>query len=130
MKITEAVSAVLLVGGLLIVAASCIGMAVMSDPVDRLHLVTPAAMLGAAGVCAAVVVHAGLSASGLAAIVVAVIVAGTSPFTSHAMARSILVRRRAAEADGHAQASGAADDGRQGDGGETGRGTPAGEGER
>ncbi len=49
MKITEAISAVLLVGGLLIVVASCAGMAVMSDPADRLHLVTSAATLGAAG---------------------------------------------------------------------------------
>lgn len=86
---------VLLVAGLAIVVASCVGMALMEDPMDRLHLVTPATMLGSTAVCASVLVKAGLSSSGLAALVVMVVIAGTSPFTSHAMARSIVVRRRA-----------------------------------
>lgn len=88
-------SAVLLVIGLVIVLASCIGIAVMDDPLDRLHLVTPAAMLGSVALCAAVVLRDGMSATGTAAILVGVVVAGTSPFTSHAMARSIMVRRDA-----------------------------------
>lgn len=96
------ISVILLVAGLGIVVASGVGMAVMDDPMDRLHLVTPAAMLGAVGVCASVVVRTGLSGSGLAAIVVVAIAIGTSPFTSHAMARSILVRRRAGAVDGEA----------------------------
>lgn len=95
MSASGVISAVFLTAGLVIVVASCVGVAVMNDPMDRLHLVTPAAMLGSVGVCAAVVVRSGLSASGPAAIVVATIVVGTSPFTSHAMARSIVVRRRA-----------------------------------
>ena len=43
---------------------SCAGMAVLDDPLDRLHLTTPAAMLGSTGMCASVVVHDGLSARG------------------------------------------------------------------
>lgn len=93
MSVDGVVSAILLVAGLVVVAGSCIGIAVMDDPLDRLHLVTPAAMLGAVALCAAVVVREALSASGLAAILVGVIIVGTSPFASHAVARSIMVRR-------------------------------------
>lgn len=97
------ISTVVLIAGLLIVVASCIGIAVMDDPMDRLHLVTPAAMLGSVGVCAAVIVHSGLSTSGLAAIVVVTVIVGTSPFTSHAMARSIWVRRRSETDNGRSE---------------------------
>ena len=93
MNVEDVVSAVLLVIALVTVAASCVGIAVMDDPLDRLHLVTPAAMIGAVALSAAVVVREGPSSSGLAAILVGAIVAGTSPFTSHAVARSIMVRR-------------------------------------
>lgn len=65
----------------------------MDDPLDRLHLVTPAAVVGTVGVSAAVVLREGVSASGLAAILVAVIVAARVLITSHAIARSIMVRR-------------------------------------
>jgi multisubunit Na+/H+ antiporter MnhG subunit len=116
MRVGDVISVVLLVVGLVAVAGSCAGIAVMDDPLDRLHLVTPAAMIGAVAVSAAVVVRDGLSASGLAAILVAVIVAGTSPFTSHAIARSIMVRRGAAPGGfdaAHAQAAAAAPAGTQ-----------------
>jgi multisubunit Na+/H+ antiporter MnhG subunit len=112
MTVQDVLSVVLLVAGLVIVAVSCAGIAVMDDPLDRLHLVTPAAMIGAVAVSAAVVVRAGLSASGLAAILVGVIVAGTSPFTSHAVARSIMVRRGGFDA-ARDQAAGAAPVGTQ-----------------
>ena len=54
-------------------------MAVLDDPLDRLHLTTPAAMLGSTGICASIVVREGLSASGLAAVGVAVILIGVNP---------------------------------------------------
>ncbi|MGH9306313.1 MAG: monovalent cation/H(+) antiporter subunit G [Acidimicrobiales bacterium] len=113
MSPAQVISDVFLVLGLLIVAASCIGVAVMDDAMDRLHLVTPAALLGTLAVCAAVVVRVGLSASGMAAIAVAAIIIATAPFTSHAMARSILVRRRA-DAAGSDSADGPADHSRGG----------------
>jgi multicomponent Na+:H+ antiporter subunit G len=91
----------LLAGGLLVVLLSCLGMAALRDPIDRLHLVTPASTLGVSAVCAAVVVHEGLDASGVSAILLAAVVATTSPLVSHATARSIAVRSRADDrADG------------------------------
>jgi multicomponent Na+:H+ antiporter subunit G len=85
----------LLVIGLGVVLSSCLGMAVLRDPLDRLHLVTPASTLGVGAVCAAVVVHEGLDASGVSAILLAVAVATGNPLVSHATARSIEVRRQA-----------------------------------
>ena len=90
---TGIISDVLLVAGLVIVVGSCAGMAVFDDPMDRLHLTTPAAMLGATGICAAVVVRTGLSASGLAAIGVAVILIAANPLAGHAVARAVAIRR-------------------------------------
>ena len=71
MTVTGVISVVLLLTGLVIAVGSCAGVAVLDDPLDRLHLTTPAAMLGSTGICASVVVPNGLSASGLAAIVAA-----------------------------------------------------------
>ncbi len=90
----DLVSVVLLVTGLGIVCLSGVAMASLTDPIDRLHVVTPASTIGVAATCAAVVVHDGLNASGTAAILLAVVIAASSPLVSHACARSIVVRRR------------------------------------
>ena len=90
---TGVISAVLLVAGLIVVLGSCAGMAVFDDPLDRLHLTTPAAMLGSTGIGASVVVRVGLSASGLAAIGVAVILIAANPLAGHAVGRAIAIRR-------------------------------------
>ncbi len=90
----DAVAFVLLGLGLLVVLLSCLAMAVLRDPLDRLHVVTPASTLGVGGVCASVVVYSGLNASGTSAVLLGVVVFGTSPLLSHACARSIEVRRR------------------------------------
>jgi len=103
---TEVVSVVLLVAGLVIVVGSCAGMAVLDDPLDRLHLTTPAAMLGSTGICASVVVREGLSAPGLAAIGVAVILIGVNPLAGHAVARAIAIRRGATWSDPQDEATG------------------------
>ena len=107
MPVTGVVSVVLLVAGLAVVVGSCAGMAVLDDPLDRLHLTTPAAMLGSTGICASVVVREGLSASGLAAIGVAVILIGVNPLAGHAVARAIAVRRGASWADPQDESTGA-----------------------
>jgi multicomponent Na+:H+ antiporter subunit G len=99
MTVTGLISAVLLVAGLAVVVGSCAGMAVLDDPLDRLHLTTPAAMLGSTGICASVVVRVGLSASGLAAIGVAVILIAANPLAGHAVARAIAIRRGATWSD-------------------------------
>jgi multicomponent Na+:H+ antiporter subunit G len=104
--VTGVISAVLLVAGLAIVVGSCAGMAVLDDPLDRLHLTTPAAMLGSTGICASVVVRVGFSASGLAAIGVAVILITTSPLVGHAVARAIAIRRGATWTDPEDESAG------------------------
>ena len=106
MTVTGVVSAVLLVAGLVVVIGSCAGMAVLDDPLDRLHLTTPAAMLGSTGICAAVVTRTGLSASGLAAIGVAVILIAANPLAGHAVARAIAIRRGATWTDSQDEAAG------------------------
>src|ERR1700758_5573390 len=106
MTVTGVVSAVLLVAGLVVVVGSCAGMAVFDDPLDRLHLTTPAAMLGSTGICAAVVVRVGLSASGLAAIGVAVILIAANPLVGHAVARAIAIRRGATWTDPQDESAG------------------------
>ena len=103
---TGVVSVVLLVAGLAVVVGSCAGMAVLDDPLDRLHLTTPAAMLGSTGICASIVVREGLSASGLAAIGVAVILIGVNPLAGHAVARAIAIRRGATWSELHDETTG------------------------
>jgi multisubunit Na+/H+ antiporter MnhG subunit len=104
--VTGVISAVLLVAGLVIVVGSCAGMAVLDDPLDRLHLTTPAAMLGSTGICASVVVRVGFSASGLAAIGVAGILIAANPLVSHAVARAIVIRRGTTWSDPQDEAAG------------------------
>ncbi|MST32821.1 hypothetical protein GHK86_08815 [Acidimicrobiaceae bacterium USS-CC1] len=86
----------LLALGVLVIAASSVGVAVLDDPLHRLHLVTPAALLGVPLVAAAVVVRDGFDAAGFAAIAIAVVSVAASPFLAQALARSIEIRRRAA----------------------------------
>ena len=109
MTVTGVISVVLLVAGLVIVVCSCVGMAELDDPLDRLHLATPAAMLGSTGICASIVVRYGASASGLAAIGVAAILIVANPLAGHAVARAIAIRRGAtwsAPAEGSAGSPG------------------------
>ena len=106
MTVTGIVSAVLLVAGLVVVIGSCAGMAVLDDPLDRLHLTTPAAMLGSTGICASIVVRYGVSSSGLAAIGVAVVLIVANPLAGHAVARAIAIRRGATWTDSQDEAAG------------------------
>lgn len=94
-------SIMLLVIGLGVIIASCIGMMLLRDPLDRLHLVTPASTIGVIATCASVVVRQGVNPSGTAAVLIAVVIPLASPFVSHATARSIVIRRR----DQHANRS-------------------------
>jgi multicomponent Na+:H+ antiporter subunit G len=93
--VRDAVAVALLSIGLAVILISCVGMAVLDDAMDRLHLVTPASTLGVTAACAAVVVHEGLDASGTSAVLLAAVTVLTSPLVSHACARSFEVRRRA-----------------------------------
>lgn len=104
----DVVAVVLLAMGLTVIVTSCLGVAVLKDPMDRLHLVTPASTLGVTAACAAVVAGEGLDASGTAAVLLAAVTVFTSPLVSHACARSIEVRRRAEQT-----AAGSAGSGRE-----------------
>ena len=106
MTVTGVISVILLVAGLAVVVCSCAGMAVLDDPLDRMHLTAPAAMLGSTGICASVVVREGLSASGLAAIGVAVILIVVNPLASHAVGRAIAIRGGATWSDPQDEATG------------------------
>jgi multisubunit Na+/H+ antiporter MnhG subunit len=108
--VTGVISVVLLVAGLIIVVCSCVGMAVFDDPLDRLHLAAPAAMLGSAGICASIVVRYGVSSSGLAAIGVAAILIVANPLAGHAVARAIAIRRGVIWSDTADEASAPGDD--------------------
>jgi multicomponent Na+:H+ antiporter subunit G len=89
------VSIMLLVVGAAVIAGSALGMALLDDPLDRIHLVTPASTVGVVGVCAAIVVRDGVDAAGTAALLTAFVTVVSSPFVTHATARSVVVRRRA-----------------------------------
>ncbi|MGH3418287.1 MAG: hypothetical protein ACRDOD_01615 [Streptosporangiaceae bacterium] len=78
MTVTGVISVVLLVAGLVIVVGSCAGMAVLDDPLDRLHLTTPAAMLGSTGICAST--SAVIPASVVVPLGAAALMAGFSRF--------------------------------------------------
>jgi multisubunit Na+/H+ antiporter MnhG subunit len=108
--VTGVISDVLLVAGLIIVVCSCAGMAVFDDPLDRLHLGAPAAMLGSTGICASIVVRYGVSSSGLAAIGVAAILIAANPLAGHAVARAIAIRRGAIWSDPADDAAAPGDD--------------------
>jgi multicomponent Na+:H+ antiporter subunit G len=102
----DVVAVVFLAFGLAVIVASCVGMAVLDDPMDRLHLVTPASTLGVTAACAAVVARNGFDPSGTAAVLLAAVTVLTSPLVSHACARSIEVRRRAEETGAQPAGSG------------------------
>jgi multisubunit Na+/H+ antiporter MnhG subunit len=112
----DLVASVLLAFGLAVIVASCVGMAVLDEPMDRLHLVTPASTLGVTAACAAVVARQGLDASGTAAVLLAAVTVVTSPLVSHACARSIEVRRQAEQS--RAEQSGAEQSGAEQSGAE------------
>jgi multicomponent Na+:H+ antiporter subunit G len=92
------VSIVLLVVGSAVIAGSALGMVLLDDPLDRIHLVTPASTVGVVAVCAAIVVRYGIDAAGTAALLTAFVTVASSPFVTHATARSVVVRRQAERA--------------------------------
>lgn len=107
------VSIIMLAVGAVVIAGSCLGMAVLDDTLDRIHLVTPASTVGVTAVCAAIIVRDGLDAAGTAALLTAMVTAVSSPFVTHATARSVVVRRQADQVgadDVDEQKAGDADD--------------------
>jgi len=84
--------AALLALGVAVTWLSCLGVLLMRDPYDRLHYTAPAAALAPVPIAAAVVVTEGLSAAGIKAVLVAMVLVGTNPVLGHATARAARIR--------------------------------------
>ena len=82
---------VLLVAGVAVQVVCCLGLAVMRDALDRLHLVG-AAGFGAALICSAVLVRESFSLIGNKALAIGVLVLLTGPVLVHVTARTVRVR--------------------------------------
>ena len=87
----------LLVAGLLAVGVAiellcCIGVLAMREAYDRLHFTGPASTLGPIAIAGAVLVDESFAASGLKALLVAVVLVVTNPLLVHATARAGRVR--------------------------------------
>ncbi len=90
----QVVTDVLLALAVLTVAAAALGVAVMPGAYDRLHFVTPAAVVAPVLVTLAVFVREGLDENTGETVVALVFMVAAAPFLSHATARAIRVRER------------------------------------
>lgn len=90
----DVVTWVLVGAGVALQVLACLGVVLMRDALDRLHY-TGASSLGIACLCAAVVVHEGLSAIGVKAILLAAFMLVSGPVLVHATARAIHLHREA-----------------------------------
>ena len=88
----HAVAAVLTAAAVLLTIACAIGVAVMRDPLQRLHYVAPPSTLGAALLAAAIALEAGPAALVKPALVL-VLLTALNGVVSHATARAAFVRR-------------------------------------
>lgn len=84
---------VLLVLGVGITLLSCVGVLVMRNPYDRLHYTAPAAVLAPVAIAVAVVLEERLSAAGIKAVLVAIVLVTTNPVLGHATARAARIRQ-------------------------------------
>jgi multisubunit Na+/H+ antiporter MnhG subunit len=86
------IAGALLVAGVGVQLAACAGLLVARDTFDRLHLVAPAAVLGAVLICAAVLVNESFSQGGVHALLIAAILLLGSPVLTHATAQAVRLR--------------------------------------
>jgi multisubunit Na+/H+ antiporter MnhG subunit len=86
------VADVLLAGAVLIVLASSVGILVMRDVYQKLHFVTPAALVAPILVGLAILVQSGWSARSSQTWLTLVLVAVAGPFLAHATIRAARIR--------------------------------------
>ena len=86
-------SVVLLVLGVGIELACCVGVLVMRGVYDKLHYTSPATTLGAFAIAGAVMLRTPLVSFGIKALLVALALLITNPVLSHAIARAARIRR-------------------------------------
>ena len=84
----------LLVVGVAIELACCVGVLVMRDAHDKLHYIGPAAILGPIAVAGAIVLRESLSQPGVKAILTALLLIVANPVLTHATGRALYIRRR------------------------------------
>jgi multisubunit Na+/H+ antiporter MnhG subunit len=89
---THWVAGALLVAGVAVQLLCLVGLVVARTTLDRLHLVAPAASVGGPLICAAVLVNESFSQGGIHAILVAAILIGVWPVTTHVTARAARLR--------------------------------------
>jgi monovalent cation/proton antiporter MnhG/PhaG subunit len=94
MNIVSVVVAALLVVGVAIELACCVGVLVMEDAYDKLHYLGPAAIVGPVLIAAAVVVRESFSQAGIKSLLTAGLLIIASPVLSHATARALYIRQR------------------------------------
>jgi multicomponent Na+:H+ antiporter subunit G len=84
--------AALLVVGVGVTLASCVGVLVMRNAYDRLHFTSAATTIAPLTIAAAILVEEGLSAAGVKSVLVAVVLLVTNPVLTHATARAARIR--------------------------------------
>jgi monovalent cation/proton antiporter MnhG/PhaG subunit len=85
--------AALLVVGVGVTLAACVGVLVMRDAYDRLHYTAPATTIAPLAIAAAIVLEERLSAAGIKALLVALALLVTNPVLTHATARAARIRQ-------------------------------------
>jgi monovalent cation/proton antiporter MnhG/PhaG subunit len=85
--------AALLVVGVGVTLAACVGVLVMRDAYDRLHYTAPATTIAPLAIAAAIVLEEQFSAAGIKALLVALALLVTNPVLTHATARAARIRQ-------------------------------------
>ncbi len=84
---------VLLVVGVGVELACCVGVLVMRDVYDKLHYTAPATTLGAFAIAGAVLLRESIVQFGIKTILVTLALLITNPVLTHAIARAARIRR-------------------------------------
>lgn len=93
MSASEIIAGVLLVVGVLAFAFTSLGLLWSKSAYDQIHFLAPGSVVGSVAFVAAVLVHEGLSQSGVKAILIAALLLLSNPVLSHAIARAGRIRR-------------------------------------
>jgi multisubunit Na+/H+ antiporter MnhG subunit len=90
----DVISGILLGLAVLIVAAASVGVLVMRDAYQKLHFVTPAALVAPVLVALAILVQVGVSSNAGETFLALLFLVVAGPFLSHATIRAIRVREK------------------------------------
>jgi monovalent cation/proton antiporter MnhG/PhaG subunit len=94
MSVGSIATALLVIFGVTVELACCVGVLVMDDVYDKLHYLGPAAIVGPLSIAIAIVVRESLSQAGLKSLLTAGLLIVAGPVLSHATARAVYIRQR------------------------------------